>query len=121
AGANGIPRFLISKEADAASLLDPAYVPDLIAKAEPEPSGRERVEMPNGITLSGSPADIAAFIHKAAERVDEYEQVCKEKYSAADRKKMASSGAAMSNESYPIADEEDLHRAIRAVGRGGAS
>ena len=66
-GANGIPRFLIAKS-DGAGLLEPDFVRDLIAKAEPEPSGRERVTMPSGVTLSGSPADIAAFIHKASLR-----------------------------------------------------
>ena len=68
-GANGIPRFLVMKNADgdATGLLEPDFVRDLIAKAEPEPA-RERAVLSNGITLNGSPADIAAFIHKAAER-----------------------------------------------------
>ncbi|HTR93728.1 MAG TPA: hypothetical protein VMI73_18515, partial [Trebonia sp.] len=70
-GANGIPRFLIAKQdAAATGLLEPEFVRDLIAKAEPD-TGRERVAMPNGITLNGSPADIAAFIHKAAQRAAE--------------------------------------------------
>jgi hypothetical protein len=71
-GANGIPRFLVMKEADgsATGLLEPGFVRDLIAKAEPEPSGRERVQTPSGVTVSGSPADIAAFIHKAAQRAE---------------------------------------------------
>lgn len=43
-----------------------------------------------------------------------------EKYNTDDRKRMASSGEAMENGSYPIADEEDLHNAIHAVGRGGS-
>lgn len=46
------------------------------------------------------------------------------KYSADDMKKMAAKGQAMKNAngepSYPIADVEDLKRAIRAVGRGKA-
>lgn len=125
--ANGSPGFLIMKD-DGTGLLEPEFVAALIAKAQPDSSGREQVTMPNGITLTGSAAEVAAFIHKAAqsdreraEDASEYERVCKEKYSAADRRKMAASGAAMSNESYPIADEEDLHKAIHAVGRGGAS
>lgn len=67
--ANGVPRFLITKSADGdpAGLLDPGYVRDLIAKSEPGSSGRERVAMPSaGVTLSGAPKDIAAFIHAAA-------------------------------------------------------
>lgn len=40
------------------------------------------------------------------------------KYSKADRDEMAKSGAAMPDGSYPIADKEDLHDAIHAVGRG---
>lgn len=47
-------------------------------------------------------------------------QFFNEKYNTDDRKRMASEGTAMPDGSYPIADEEDLHNAIRAVGRGGA-
>jgi ATP-dependent protease ClpP protease subunit len=43
-----------------------------------------------------------------------------DKYNADDRKRMASSGHAMPDGSYPIADEEDLGNAIHAVGRGGS-
>lgn len=43
-----------------------------------------------------------------------------DKYKQADRDEMARSGEAMPDGSYPIADEEDLDSAIRAVGRGGA-
>lgn len=125
-GANGIPRFLIAKQDEGSRGLVPAeLVRELIAKAEPDP---EPTPADNGqVTMTGSPAAIAAFIHKAgASSVPaadgwDYATVCKEKYSAADRKKMAGSGAAMAGGSYPIADEEDLHRAIRAVGRGGSS
>lgn len=55
------------------------------------------------------------------------EHVCaevREKYSADDKKKMLASGQAMKNAkgdpSYPIGDEEDLDKAIHAVGRGGS-
>ena len=41
-----------------------------------------------------------------------------EKYDAARRREMAASGEAMPDGSYPVADAEDLHHAIRAVGRG---
>jgi hypothetical protein len=75
APANGVDEWLVMKgaadgAARSAGLLDPEFVRDLIAKAEPdEPqSGRERAELPNGITLTGSPAAMAAFIHKASER-----------------------------------------------------
>ena len=54
-----------------------------------------------------------------------YEDEVRAKYDAAAMKKAASSGAAMKNAkgepSYPIQDEEDLHNAIHAVGRGHAS
>jgi ATP-dependent protease ClpP protease subunit len=42
-----------------------------------------------------------------------------DKYKQADRDRMAKSGEAMPDGSYPIADEEDLDNAIHAVGRGG--
>jgi hypothetical protein len=84
APANGVPRFMISKQAGAAGLVDPDYVRGLIAKAEPDQHGGERVTMPSGVTLSGSPADIAAFIHKAARRADDPGDVAKAKLSSAD-------------------------------------
>lgn len=71
--ANGT-RFLIAKQDEAsAGLLDPDFVRSLIAKGEPEPSGgkRKRMELPNGITLKGSPAAMAAFIHSASVRKEE--------------------------------------------------
>ena len=43
-----------------------------------------------------------------------------DKYKQADRDRMAKSGQAMEDGSYPIADAEDLDNAIHAVGRGGA-
>lgn len=47
------------------------------------------------------------------------------KYDSGKMQSLAKSGAAMKNESgepsYPIADEDDLKKAIRAVGRGGSS
>jgi len=41
-----------------------------------------------------------------------------EKYDAASRRELAASGEALADGSYPVADAEDLHHAIRAVGRG---
>jgi hypothetical protein len=41
-----------------------------------------------------------------------------EKYDASSRREMAASGVAMPDGAYPVADAEDLHHAIRAVGRG---
>ena len=127
-GANGIPRFLIMKGAeDGPSLFDADYVRDLVAKAEPAP-----VPTPDGpVTVTASPASMAAFIHKASERAEatftgaeilqQAAAIQKAKNDTADRKKKAGTGAAMSNGSYPIANEADLTKAIRAVGRGGSS
>lgn len=52
------------------------------------------------------------------QRIALYEQETREKYSEDDRKKLAAKGHAMKDGSYPIVDEEDLHNAIHAVGRG---
>lgn len=67
-GANGVPRFLIAKQAEGSQgLLGADFVRGLIAKEGADvTTTRERQAMPNGITVSGSPADIASFIHKAA-------------------------------------------------------
>jgi hypothetical protein len=68
-GANGIPRWLITKQdAGSRGLVPAGLVRELIGNAAEPESGRERVTMPNGLTLTGSPADIAAFIHKASVR-----------------------------------------------------
>lgn len=54
-----------------------------------------------------------------------YERELRAKYDAEQLKEMLAKGHAFKNAkgepSYPIADEEDLKNAIRAVGRGGAS
>ena len=105
--ANGMT-FLIAKRADGAGLMDPEFIRDLIAKSEPEPA----LAASDAVTMTGSPAAILKLIHQAA--------VAKAKYDAGDLKRMAASGEAMDDQSYPVADREDLTRAIRAVGRGGA-
>jgi hypothetical protein len=70
--ANGT-RFLIAKSADA-GVLDPEFVRSLVSKSDPEsPEVRPMPTLPNGITVTGSPADVAAFIHSATAR-----QVAKE-------------------------------------------
>jgi hypothetical protein len=107
AGANGIPRFLVMKDSEGGSgLMEPEFVRDLIAKAEPDSPGEQ-------VTMTGSPAAIAALIHNAS--------VAKEKNDTADREKKAASGAAMKDGSYPIENEADLTKAIHAVGRGDSS
>lgn len=115
--ANGT-QFLIAKGTAGAGrgLLAPDFVRDLIAKSETAAQPQETV------TMTGSPAAIAAMlIHGAPIRKAEAAPVAKAKYNADDLKRMSASGAAMKDGSYPIADEDDLDRAIRAVGRGGAS
>lgn len=118
--ANGL-RFLIAKQEGGAGLMDPAFVRDLIGKSEPPPD-----DSTEKVTMTGSPGAIARLIHEAAARqvtkTEEatYEQIVKAKYNADDLRRMAANGQAMDDESYPIADLEDLDRAIRAVGRGGA-
>lgn len=117
--ANGM-KFLIAKREDGAGLMDAGFVRDLIGKTAvvPEPEVEK-------VTMTGSPAAIAKLIHQAAVRAESrdlpYDEVVKAKYNADELRHMASTGAAMDDESYPIADEEDLDRAIRAVGRGGSS
>ena len=60
--ANGVPRFLIAKQADGAGLLNADYVRDLVAKSDPAPESEDKV------TLTGSPAALAALIHAAPVR-----------------------------------------------------
>jgi hypothetical protein len=126
-GANGIPRFLIAKSAGGGGLVPAEVVRELIGKQADSPAPEPADD--GQVTVKGSPAAIAKLIHAAARRVDdevakaqlEYEAIVKAKYNAKDLKRMAGNGQAMPDESYPVADEEDLHNAIRAVGRGGSS
>jgi hypothetical protein len=121
--ANGSAGFLVMKQDATAGLLDPGFVRDLIAKEDAVTAARE---LPNGITLAGSPAAMAAFIHAASVRKagDAPAAVAKAKYSADQLKAMGAKGHAFKNPdgsySYPIGDDEDLGNAVRAVGRGGA-
>jgi hypothetical protein len=114
--ANGT-RFILAKRSDGAGLLSADTVRNLIGKAAPDASTAE-----DRVTMTGSPAAIAKLIHQAAQRATAPagEPVVKAKYDAADLRRMADSGAAMADGSYPVADREDLDHAIRAVGRGGA-
>src|SRR5579859_6636610 len=115
-GANGIRGFLIAKSADdePGSLFGPDYVRSLISKTTASAGGKE-----DQVTVQGSPAAIAKLINEGAARRREqvaiekaaaaaypgdplevavakalYDAVIKEKYNAADRKRMAGSGAA---------------------------
>lgn len=131
APANGVDEWLVMKGAQGGGLLDAGFVRNLIAKEDQDVTAtRERQVAPNGITLNGSPRAIAEFmarVHKGAMEHSEdgpaefYAAVVKAKYNADDLRRMASSGAAMADESYPIGDRDDLDKAIRAVGRGGSS
>jgi hypothetical protein len=60
-GANGIPRFLIAKQGQGAGVLDPGFVRELVGKQADPADGDDQ------ITLTGSPAAVAALIHKAAQ------------------------------------------------------
>jgi hypothetical protein len=50
-----------------------------------------------------------------------YEAEIRAKFDTAARQKLAKSGEALPDGSYPITDEEDLHNAIHAIGRGNDS
>lgn len=126
--ANGTT-ILIAKsaEGDPVGLFAPEFVRDLVAKADGEPAPSPA----DSVTVTGSPDAIARMIHQAAagQRVvkatqPQYVAFVKAKYSAEDKRKLASQGHAMRNSDgepdYPIDDEEDLGKAIHAVGRGGA-
>lgn len=70
-GANGIP-FLMAKQDASGGLFDAGFVRDLIAKSDSGQASREvtmpQTVLPNGITVTGSAAAMAAFIHGAPVR-----------------------------------------------------
>lgn len=77
--ANGVDDWLVMKGAEGGGLLDPEFVRGLIAKEDATvTTTRDRQVTPNGITLSGSAAQIAAFIHAASVRKELDGDVAKE-------------------------------------------
>jgi hypothetical protein len=59
-------------------------------------------------------------LSKADDLPDEVVAYLKRVFTAEQRREAASSGAAMKDGSYPIENKEDLHNAVRAIGRGKA-
>lgn len=125
--ANGT-RFLLAKSAEGESvgLFDPEFVREMVAKGDDEPAA-------DPVTMTGSPGAIARMMKAAAERAaertspdGEYVRFVKAKYSAEEKRRLAAQGHAMPAQgdggepSYPIDDQDDLGRAINAVGRGNA-
>ncbi|TDD37884.1 hypothetical protein E1287_07455 [Actinomadura sp. KC06] len=79
------------------------------------------------VTQAGAGGRVLELIESARGQADESAQIARlweAKYDAGQLKAMLAKGQAMKNDegepSYPIADEQDLRNAIRAVGRGGA-
>ena len=70
------------------------------------------------------PAHGMRFVVIKAEGAQDYEAVMKVKYTAEQQRQMLADGQALKasdgSPSYPIGDEDDLSKAIHAVGRGGA-
>lgn len=60
----------------------------------------------------------AARLFKRSDVSLRSEEEARKDYSKDDRDKMAAAGTAMKDGSYPIADEEDLHNAIKLAGNG---
>src|SRR5579859_5208524 len=148
-GANGVPRFLLAKQAEGARGVMPAdAVRELLAEPPAEPVSKA-VGTDGQVTMTGTPDVVAAFVRglaadhaaitksiaAAAERAREdaealsvakaeYAAVIKAKYDSDALKAMGSKGHAFRNPdgsySYPVGDLDDLDKAIRAVGRGGA-
>jgi hypothetical protein len=96
---------------------------------DPQPSeedGPEPVEMDPAEKADSSDSndedDVAAdaaYLVKSwiAEGLqNDHEEIVKRQFSVAQRREAASSGAAMSDGSFPIHNEEDLHNAIRLAG-----
>jgi len=100
----------------------------LEAPEEAGAAGREASELQGVVTKAAHEliGQASTFEELAQAWVEfQYATWEKAKYSAEDKRKLMSQGKAIANESgdpsYPIADEEDLHKAIKAVGRGGGS
>lgn len=79
------------------------------------------------VTRAGAGGRVLELVESARGQADEGAQIARlweAKYSADQLQTLLSKGQAMKNDAgdpaYPIADEDDLRKAIRAVGRGGA-
>lgn len=129
--ANGTTILLAKSDGgEPTGLFGGEFVRDLIAKSE----GGATAAMADPVTVTGSATAVAdmmrrihaAPVRKADAEQGEYVSFVKAKYSAEDKRKLAAQGHAMPAEgddgepSYPIDDQEDLDKAIHAVGRGGA-
>jgi len=130
-GANGFPTLIAKAAAEEVG----AVLDDLLGKADAEKvdcptcKGKGTIRQGNmkcpdckgakKVTPEAAKS-IADELELFAKEQAEYETACKAKYKQADRDKMAEAGQAMPDGSYPIADAEDLAKAIKAVGRGGA-
>lgn len=134
--ANGTTILIAKREGDGdPSLFGADFVREMIAKADAEAA--PPTPDPDAVTVTGRPASIAAVMHqmhqaaivsaevqKASAQHTEYVALVKAKYSADDMRALGAKGHAMSTGDgeydYPIDDAEDLGRAVKAVGRGGA-
>jgi hypothetical protein len=128
-GAYGLPAELYDrlatpvKEALATLAAGGATVTAEAAKAD---SADERVPVVVNVsvhapeTVTADPDFVDTFTNPAMIGTDPSGGLGKADTSAAGRRSAASSGAAMSDGSYPIKTKADLRKAIKAVGRGNA-
>jgi hypothetical protein len=111
----------------------PGHDPEVVTMATGSPRGvAEAMRAMAGAPVRTAAQDAAERLAKAARAAQEaqaaaalvpfakgeYEALVKAKYNADQLKEMAGNGHAMPDESYPIEDSEDVHNAVRAVGRG---
>lgn len=71
-------------------------------------AGLDKVHSVDFVTRAGRGGQVLSLLESALEERD---------FSGEQRKKMADKGTAMSDGSFPIANTEDLHNAIQALGR----
>lgn len=136
--ANAGCTFALAK-ADAAGDLALVEDPQVVEKSEADTFGLlpelyERLAAPVKdalAALAGAGAEVTADATKSDDAdsiqpvlvnvtVKAAEPDLAKDYNAADRKRMAASGQARDDGSYPIKSKSDLRKAIRAVGRGNA-
>lgn len=112
-------RLLVKTEELAETPGEPEIVPEATLP-DPEGVSDETAEKSDSPGSAGDDlAADAAYLAKAwlAEGIEtQFDEIVKRSFSAAQRREAAASGAAMSDGSFPIHNEEDLHNAIRLAG-----
>jgi hypothetical protein len=76
-----------------------------------------RIEELSGVDKPAQEGAVVAIMKRDSGAPDDFDPVIKRAFTAAERQRLAESGAALPDGSYPIEDKADLRNAIDGIGR----